>query len=216
MHPAAGDEPVGFCSCGFAPQWLDGNWAEWTVDSNNTPSYNSFAQGGYGQDQLQFLADSLKVQSGWNVYIFTHVPPIAEYRPPATAYDYFRDGDVLIGIVNAYVDKKAYSGTHDGSDYNGYIHDWAKVNISVDYTAETGNLVAMFTGHRHLDEVFTDVLKCPIVVVTTCGGQKLKDGYSRTFATDTETSLDVVTINKATRRIYCTRVGAGTDREISY
>lgn len=196
--------------------FLDGNWAEWTVNENNIPSYNSFAQGGYGQDQLQFLADNLKVQSGWSVCIFTHVPPIAEYRPPATSYDYFRDGDVLIGIINAYANKTAYSGTHNGSDYNGAIQEWAKVNISVDYTTENGNLVAMFTGHRHLDEVFTDVLRCPIVVVTTCGGQKLKDAYPRTYNTSTETSLDVVTINKSTKTIYCTRVGAGYDREISY
>lgn len=196
--------------------FLDGNWAEWTVDSTNKASYNSFAQGGYGQNQLQFLADSLKVQSGWSVCIFTHVPPIAEYRPPTTSYDYFRDGDVLIGIINAYADKTTYTGTHDGSDYNGIIHEWAKVSVSVDYTAENGELVAMFTGHRHLDEVFTDTLNCPIVTVTTCSGQKLKDGYARTYGTDTETSLDVVTINKATRTIYCTRVGAGSDRTISY
>lgn len=196
--------------------FLDGNWSEFTVDESGTPSYSAFAQGGYGQEQLQFLADSLKVENGWSVCIFTHVPPIAEYRPPATTPDYFRDADILIGIINAYADKTTYSGEYNGTDYNGYVHDWAKVSISVDYAAYNGELIAMFTGHRHLDEVFTEPLKCPIVTVTTCGGQKLKDGYDRTYGTDTETSLDVVTINKKTRMIYCTRVGAGADREINY
>jgi hypothetical protein len=196
--------------------FLDGNWAEWTVDENNSPSYNSFAQGGYGQDQLQFLADSLKVQSGWCVCIFTHVPPIDEYRPPTTAYDYFRDGDVLIGIINAYINKTTYSGSYTGKDYNGLVRDWAVVNISVDYTNDNGELIAMFTGHRHLDEVFTDTLDCPIVTITTCSGQKLKDRHARTYGTDTETALDIVTINKATRTIYCTRVGVGSDRQVNY
>lgn len=196
--------------------FLDGNWSDWTVDENSTPSYNAFAQGGYGQKQLQFLADSLKVEDGWSVCVFTHVPPIAEYQDSYDGVGYVRDRDVLLGILNAYINRESYSGSYDGKDYNWVVRDWAKVNISVDYTAENGELVAMFTGHRHLDEIFTDTLQCPIITVTTCSGQKLKDGYARTFGTNTETAFDVVTINKKTRTIYCTRIGVGSDREIGY
>ena len=185
--------------------FLNSNWAKWTVNSNDVPSYSVFSHGGYGQKQLEFLANSLKVDNDWSVCLFTHVPPLLDAYPT-----YFRDVDILMGIINAYADKTTYTGTYTGS------YDWDSVNISVDYSTESGNLVAMFAGHRHLDEIFTNVLRCPIVTVTTCSGQKLKDGYARTYGTDTETALDVVTINKNTRTIYCTRVGVGSDREIGY
>ena len=34
--------------------------------------------------------------------------------------------------------------------------------------------------------------------------------------TDTETALDIVSIDKSTRAIHCTRLGAGSDRVTSY
>jgi hypothetical protein len=80
----------------------------------------------------------------------------------------------------------------------------------------------MFTGHVHGDSIDTTTMVCPLLTILSAGaGANEHNGFTepeggRTAGTDTETSFDVVTINRATRKIYCTRVGAGTDREITY
>ena len=184
---------------------LNSNWGQWTVDANNTPSYSVFSHGGYGQEQLEFLASSLDVEEDWSVCVFTHVPPLLN-----TYTNYFRDADIFIGILTAYANKTTYSGTYAGS------YTWDAVNVSVDYTNSNGELVALFTGHRHIDEIYTNILPVPIITITTSSGQKLTDHLTRTYETNTETALDVVTIDKQNQMIYTTRLGVGVDRSVSY
>lgn len=69
-----------------------------------------------------------------------------------------------------------------------------------------------------------DKVACPLITIISAGAPvntvNVVDGETvpvrYPWGTDQETSFDVVTLNRATRTIYCTRVGAGEDREISY
>ena len=75
----------------------------------------------------------------------------------------------------------------------------------------------MFTGHVHHDSIDTTTLECPLITIISAGASvNWGEEPERTFNTDTETSFDIVTINRKTRTIYCTRVGAGEDRKIEY
>jgi hypothetical protein len=142
---------------------------------------------------------------GYNAILFAHVPPNVTYTV---------DKAQFIGIVNAYNNKTTYNGIYNG------VAGWTSNNIAVDFTKATGEIIAMFAGHVHGDSIDITTMSCPILTILSAGASA-NDPYkesapTRKFGTDTETSFDIVTINKNTRTIHCTRVGAGSDRETFY
>ena len=171
---------------------------------------NRFHTSCYGQKQLDWLADeALDMPEGYSAVIAVHAPPVEKVNNEEATYtvDYFQ----FQGIVDAYNNKTTYSGRCEG------VEGWTKSDIDVDFTTAHGEIIAIFAGHIHQDTVDTKTLTCPIITIISSGAA-VNEGEmpERKFGTDTETSFDVVTINKKTRTIYCTRVGAGDDRTISY
>lgn len=177
---------------------------EYSTDGNGIAVNNRFATSCYGQEQLDWLADvALDMPEGYGAIITTHVPPNITYTV---------DKVQLIGIINAYCKKTTYSGS-----YTAGIDGWTNNSVKVDFSDAKGEIIAMFTGHLHQDTIDTTTLACPLITIISAGA-RVNEGEApeRTFGTDTETSFDVVTINRKTRIIHCTRVGAGKDREIKY
>lgn len=174
------------------------------MDGNGIAVNNRFSTSCYGQEQLDWLADeALDMPEGYGAIITSHVPVNVTYTV---------DKDQLIGIINAYCNKTTYSGS-----YTAGIDGWTNSSVSVDFTEAKGEIIAVFTGHIHQDTVDTTTLACPLITIISAGAQvNAGEMPDRTFGTDTETSFDVVTINRKTRTIYCTRVGAGEDRVIRY
>ena len=164
----------------------------------------------YGQAQLDWFSNvALDMPSGYGAVIITHVAP-RKVNDQSIYYtvDYYQ----LNGIINAYINKTTYSGSYSGTD------GWTSSDISVDFSSAEGEIIAMFTGHEHRDILDTETLDCPILTIVAAGagansGYKT---YNRPFGTGKETSFDVVTINRSNKTIYCTRVGAGSDRTVSY
>lgn len=179
---------------------------EYAEDENGFAVNNRFATSCYGQAQLDWLSNTaLDMPEGYSAILTAHVPPNITYTV---------DKELFIGIVNAYNNKSTYSGSYSGVD------GWTSSNISVDFTNAKGEIIAMFAGHVHGDSIDTETLSCPLLTILSAGASA-NEAYeenapTRTVATDTETSFDIVTVNKTTRKIYCTRVGAGTDRELSF
>lgn len=183
-----------------------GDYAE---DDNGWAVNDRFATSCYGQEQLEWLANiALDMPEGYGAIITAHVPPNIAYTV---------DKEQFIGIVNAYCNKTTYSG-----NYTAGVDGWTNNNISVDFSNAKGELIAMFTGHIHGDSIDTTTMDCPILTILSAGAKANEhNGFvepegGRTAGTDTETSFDVVTINKQTRTIDCIRVGAGIDREVNY
>lgn len=183
---------------------------EYAEDANGHAVNNRFGTSCYGQTQLDWLADvALDMQSGYGAVIFTHVPPRAvngATTPYTVDYAQFN------GIINAYCNKTTYSGSFSG------VEGWTSNNVSVDFTNAQGEIIALFAGHIHEDTIDTETLECPIITVTAGGAPSNNDEqiYNRPYGTGLETSFDVVTINRETKMIYCTRIGAGSDRSVSY
>lgn len=163
----------------------------------------------YGQEQLDWLSDvALDMPSGYGAVIVAHVPPYV-IREEKNAYTV--DYQLLNGIINAYNNKTTFSGS-----YAAGVDGWSNSTVSVDFTDAEGEIIAMFVGHIHEDTIDTTTLSCPILTIVSAGSTNEGAALERKKDRDTETSFDVVVINKATRTIYCTRVGAGDDREINY
>ncbi|MBR2152587.1 MAG: hypothetical protein IJ944_04805, partial [Clostridia bacterium] len=115
-------------------------------------------------------------------------------------------------IINAYNNKSTFSGS-----YTKGVNGWSNSTVSVDFSGAKGEIIAMFTGHVHQDLIDTKTLKCPLITIISAGAEvNVGEAPERKFLTDTETSFDVVTINRKTRTIHLTRVGGGKDRKVNY
>ena len=183
---------------------------DYAVDSNGWAVNNRFSTAAYGQEQLDWLADeALNLPDGYGAVLFAHTPPEADYPS---------DASQLIGIVNAYNNKTAFN-----KSYTAGVDGWNNSTIDVNFASAKGEIIAMFAGHVHWDKVITTTMACPLITILSAGApanaHQMEEGAvepTRTPGTATETSFDVVTINRATRTIHCTRVGGGSDRVIPY
>ncbi len=181
-------------------------------DSNGYAVYNSMKNFVLGSKQLEWLInDALNVDENWNIVIMGH-PPISNAE----------DGSLFADIINAYNGRTAYAG----GSINLENDFWGK-NISSEYNTSTapskdfsqakGEVIAYFHGHIHRDTIDETALSCPAISITTASSDvRDENPPERVIGTATETAMDIVTVDKAVRTIYLTRLGAGEDRQISY
>ena len=187
---------------------LNSNYAgEYSVDGNGLAVNNRFSTSCYGQAQLDWLSSvALDMPEGYGALIFTHVPPNATYNV---------DRALLVGIIDAYNGKKAFTGS-----YTAGVDGWSNSSVNVSFANAKGEIIAVVAGHVHGDSIDTDTASCPVITILSAGASANEPYYesapARTKGTDTETSFDVVTVNRKTRTVYCTRIGAGNDRSVSY
>ena len=103
--------------------------------------------------------------------------------------------------------------TYTESEGGGYD----AVSVDCDFSNAKGDLVGYFSGHAHVD--MAQEQNGFRQVITRCDAQTENDATlraERLEGTPTEQSLDVFTVNKAERKIYATKIGAGDDRIINY
>lgn len=190
------------------------NWWDASILSGNTVSLRYQDSFGYGQAQLDFLISALSdVGEGWNIVILQHTPPCVF---SSGVYNW-RDVAVFRGIINAYKARKTYTGSYTGTS------DWMDVSVTCDFTAAKGDLIAIFCGHRHQDEIYAEGstatgVNVPVITVTCAANSPYgTNPPTRTVGTASETALDIVTIDTENHNIYMTRIGSiGADRETTY
>ncbi len=164
----------------------------------------------YDAEQLKWLAEeALNVPDGYTVVVATHFPLCLEDDSDADEngvldnVGYVTNHDAASAILTAFNNK---------TNYNGTVNN---VTISKDYTNSTGVMCAVFAGHIHMDLINTELFEFPVIVIDSAGN-KSENAKSFTNNSNAETCFDVVTINKATRTIYMTRLGVGEDRSTTY
>ncbi len=172
--------------------------------STDNPIQNPMKSGVvYTIEQLNWLANrALNVEENWHIIITTHIPPtLREDLVPLKGKT--TNEDILREILSAYYNKTTYNND----------------TISVNFTNSNGVLTGIFAGHFHRDFFDTTTLPCPIIGITCANNSPCdSDGnaYYRTMNTNTETAVDFVTIDYTNKKIYCTRLGDGQNREINY
>ena len=167
--------------------------------SNNLTADTRYRQPHYDGTQLKWLAENaLDVPNGYTVVILTHFPSNGTELGGSPA-----NADVMQAILAAFDARGTYSGIVDG------------VEITADYTNIDAVMCGVFAGHTHEDAIDTS-LGYPVVTIDCAGNKTAAADRTFTNASDQETLLDVVTINKATRTIYLTRLGVGEDRTVTY
>ncbi len=154
----------------------------------------------FGQAQFDWLVDeALNVPEGYSVIVGTH---------NATAS---RDSELFKGIIDAYANKTTYSGFYEG------VGEWQSSSVSADFSQSKGELIAIFQGHNHKDDIDTTTFAVPCITITTAGTDvRDENKEERVYNTASATAVDVVTIDKETRTIYLHRLGVGKDRQVTY
>ena len=176
-------------------------------NNDGTVIYNNMRVFRLTQSQFDMTIEALTTipSDEWVVVSFSHAP--LNDRDG----NLFADRIVMRDMLYAYKNKTSYNGTY------GTSGDYDYVSVNVDFSSTKGEYVAHFSGHTHIDSVTTD-FGIPIIT-TRCDGKEENEAElnaEKVLGTTSEQSFDVFTINKATRKIYATKIGAGSDREINY
>lgn len=111
-------------------------------------------------------------------------------------------------------------------DLNASTEGFDAVSVSVDFAEAKGTLVSYHGGHVHKDGAWgtsyawngAEHSDFYVIATRSDGAEENEEALKaeRIAGTTTEQSFDVFTVNKATRTIHVTKIGAGADREISY
>lgn len=191
-----------------------------TYNQDDTMVYDYMHHGGYGQDQLDWLADEALSfdEDGWSVLFMAHMPPASIDGTDYTSASNNRDATVLNGILSAYATGGSYTGLYSYSSGRNE-GSWANVSVNVDFSsaAHKAYPVAFLAGHCHKSKIDTTTLPFPIITIT-CATNSSYDSNegTRTAGTATETAFDVISICKDTKTLYLTRLGVGSDRSTPY
>lgn len=100
------------------------------------------------------------------------------------------------------------------------------VTVNADFEDAKGDLIGYFGGHVHIDNALPPSYNWNgaehsdfYIITTRCDGRTENTAAlinERVAGTITEQSFDVFTVDRKKRRLYATKIGAGTDRTISY
>lgn len=176
-----------------------------------------------GAEQLQWIADNALNFSDktdvkeWGVIFVSHVP-LYSSNSWNNSHTYVDDNGAswdcnvinLVNLATAYRDKSSFSATNNGK------------TASKDFSGDTthAKILCFISGHTHaLINTFYNgfnFISCPNA---NGGASQSSDGESYTktaIGTVNETSLSVISVDRANRKIYAFCYGAGYDREFTY
>ena len=171
------------------------------------------------QDQVDWLCDYAldfsdkgADKTNWGVIIMSH----ASVNVVEAGNSIGAQSRVIEHILYAFMNGTSYSG----SDGTGIY----EVSADVDFTSQGEmEFICNICGHAHYDRITTfSTLNRPCITV----GSGIPDqstptaegatNPTRTSGTITMELLDIISVDTVGRKIYCTRYGAGNNREVSY
>ena len=186
------------------------------LDVNGNPSINPMDVY-LGQKQFDWIIDKAlnftdkgTDKSNWGVVVISHAS-----LNPAESGTIFKN--IIANIFNAYFTGTSYTGTETASGIT--------INVTCDFTTQGAmEFICSFGGHLHYDRVLNYVFGRPHIdilnALTSVATSTLPSGATRPLVREKGTlsaeAIDIVSINKTTRTITCTRFGAGADRVINY
>lgn len=182
---------------------LNSHCVPYEENADGTAKYSPMWVYRFTQSQFDFLTNEALVglTDKWSVMAFAHVPLTQEIG----------DRYIMADLLKAYKNKTAYSGSYAGE------YDFDAVTVNADFSDAKGSFVGYFHGHTHIDSLHTSF--GINVIGTRCDGLEENTPElraERVTGTVTEQSFDVFTVNARTRTIHVTKIGAGSDRTITY
>lgn len=185
-----------------------------STNEDGTLIYDKFLHSGFQETQLNWLAnEALQAPEGYGVLITMHWPV------NHTVYDYADDI-----MINHSVLKTILEDFAAGCDVKE-VTSSGDLPVDIKYQFKgKGNLIAVLSGHRHLDQQVT--MNGINYVLTRCslstGDNMIREKRMTYEGTPLEDAFDVVSVDTTARTMTLTRFGAGSEdaryatREFSY
>jgi hypothetical protein len=175
------------------------------------------------------------VPDGYAVLVFIHLGYLDQacYIEGGVSKDYYSSltPGTISGIVNLEVKRvsallDAFQNQSASAMVSTYDNGGESTGMmSFNYGNTNGSVIAVICGHTHRDMVLEKANNPDhvLVIATTTDsyGNNLDYNSSgvlvdRTAGTITEQAFDVVQIDLANKKLYMTRIGGGSDRELSF
>lgn len=164
--------------------------------------------------QLQWVAEkALVLPPEWGIVFFAHTTPLPAPFPGGNERIF--GGEALWELICACKNGTAYSARAR--------KDVLSYDVQGDYTAQgPRDVIGFFCGHLHCDNAWSmngiPIITCLAVAsdnfeTCPCGDGSL---HLKTRGSGEESAFSVFTIDRAARRIYCVRCGAGPDFSVGY
>ena len=156
-----------------------------------------------------FVNKALKVEKGTDIVVVGHTAVFPDKLSEATDTD-DRRIRYINDILDAYKNGEKINKTYGEGDF--------EVKVDADFTtSDRGNIIAYFAGHHHADIIQHSKAGIPYIYIANFimyneAGHVLE----RVDGEKTELLFDIVTIDRDSKTIYLTRVGAGEDRVVKY
>lgn len=171
--------------------------------------YNKMQKACMREAQVNWFANvALQVPDDtWSVLVCSHIEPYSTDM-------IVQNGNMAAEILQAFKNKTGYSGSSKAT-----VEAEFKFTTSVHFGGKGGNVIGWLSGHMHADSLNRNR---PVginynIVETLNDSKNVWAGQpNKTTGTATEQAFDVLTINKKTRKVNLTRIGAGTDRLFTY
>lgn len=158
----------------------------------------------------------LDVPSGYNVMTIAHAGVL-------------NSGGVIIQ-KNTYANVSKLLGAFDRSENVSLYDSEGVLKGTFNYTSKTGTAICYLCGHTHEDISIEKADDENHVLLVCTAGDLYKDASGNHYTFDDENgqavirnvgtiyeqAFDVIQIDPIAKKLYCTRVGAGLDREFSY
>lgn len=144
-------------------------------------------------DTWRFFARSLLSANNKTIVVFNHI--IRGSNMQIAPFS-----QTIMDAIDAYNAREEFT-------YSGATFDFSNSN---------GQVACFIGGHTHKDESFTTTDGVPVIISTTDNAGAEVGTLVRTIGTTSEQAFDIFTIDTSERKIYATRIGAGSDRQFSY
>lgn len=200
---------------------LNSHCNKYVLNDDGSAKYNNMTTFRFTQSQYDFLYnEALKdLTDDWLVIVASHVPINNSYDTKFGASGAGATGDhsIMRSFLGAYKNKKTYKVTWGGTATETNPYD--AISLDVDFSSYKGKLLGYFAGHSHNDYLYDTANWGIPMIITRCDGFNENLGTlldERKAGTVTEQSFDVFTVNKNNEKIYATKIGAGSDRIITF
>lgn len=158
----------------------------------------STAGGGFDAQARDWLISEIpQTPAGWSVVLITHS---GIYGGTPEQLSVSSEMQPIVDLLDAIKTRGTYS-------YNDNYYDFSNSDLTI---------ICGILGHLHFDGAYTSQGGIKYILTDTDSAIVTASGNTKTKGTITEQAFDVFQFDQDARKIYCTRIGAGQDREFSY
>ena len=157
-----------------------------------------------GKEQIDWLRQTaLHVEEGWDIVITMHVG-IYMWEDGFTSNSYLHNCNAIREIFRAFNAKSAYS----------YNLEYENSLTTGDFEGSNGTIACVLSGHAHADGYCNK--HGFNAIQTACSYPDIAQKPERSVGDPSEVAVDIVSVDKSTRKVTLTRFGYGRNRSYNY